>query len=275
MRYCYFGHHKCASTWFASVIACVCQDIGLSWSTRSTRHDGPAAPDELAADFCIFRNSQPSNVPTDLFRAFHVFRDPRDLVVSAYFSHLNSHPTDVWPELVEIRARLATMTVEEALIWELEFLEPTMTSLLNWDRTDPRLLHVPMEKFVRDPLPTALSIFDHLGLLDDRSSSAKGRVGFDLLAACNKIRRPVGPAGRRGWVQRGRIPAERLLGIAHLHDFHKLAGRPRGTEDVSSHFRKGTAGDWREHFTEKVKDAFKARYPLLLARAGYEAGSDW
>jgi lipopolysaccharide transport system ATP-binding protein len=55
----------------------------------------------------------------------------------------------------------------------------------------------------------------------------------------------------------------------------RAAGRERGSEDARAHLRKGVAGDWREHFTDRVKDAFKARYGGLLVATGYEQDLDW
>jgi hypothetical protein len=37
----------------------------------------------------------------------------------------------------------------------------------------------------------------------------------------------------------------------------------------------GIAGDWRHHFSERVKKAFKARYGGILVATGYERDLDW
>ena len=52
-------------------------------------------------------------------------------------------------------------------------------------------------------------------------------------------------------------------------------GRLPGVENFEMHYRKGIAGDWKNHFTKKVKEAFKRRYGKLLILAGYEADSQW
>jgi hypothetical protein len=48
-----------------------------------------------------------------------------------------------------------------------------------------------------------------------------------------------------------------------------------GKEDVKSHLRKGSPGDWRNHFTDDLKRMFKAEYGPLLALAGYERDDSW
>jgi hypothetical protein len=48
-----------------------------------------------------------------------------------------------------------------------------------------------------------------------------------------------------------------------------MSGRSNGGEDVKSHFRKGAAGDWVNHFTPALQAAFEARYGWLGPRLGY------
>jgi lipopolysaccharide transport system ATP-binding protein len=57
--------------------------------------------------------------------------------------------------------------------------------------------------------------------------------------------------------------------------FEARSGRRRGEEDVASHERKGVAGDWKNHFTDKVAKAFKDRFGELLVATGYEKDSRW
>jgi hypothetical protein len=58
--------------------------------------------------------------------------------------------------------------------------------------------------------------------------------------------------------------------------FEKLSkGRERGEEDPSSFYRKGIAGDWKNHFTEEDKRIFKEEAGELLICLGYEKDLDW
>ena len=58
--------------------------------------------------------------------------------------------------------------------------------------------------------------------------------------------------------------------------FEKLSkGRQPGEEDPSSFYRKGIAGDWRNHFTERDKRIFKEEAGDLLVRLGYEKDLGW
>ena len=58
--------------------------------------------------------------------------------------------------------------------------------------------------------------------------------------------------------------------------FEKLSkGRERGQEDVTSFYRKGIAGDWKNYFTERDKEIYKEEAGELLIRLGYERDLDW
>jgi len=73
-----------------------------------------------------------------------------------------------------------------------------------------------------------------------------------------------------------KIPAEMLLGIVYENDFSKKAsGRKPGEEDVKSHYRKGVAGDWENHFNEEHKRFFKDNFNDLLIKLGYESDGNW
>jgi hypothetical protein len=58
--------------------------------------------------------------------------------------------------------------------------------------------------------------------------------------------------------------------------FEKLSkGRERGQEDTASFYRKGVAGDWNNHFTERDRQIYKEEAGELLIRLGYERDLDW
>lgn len=58
--------------------------------------------------------------------------------------------------------------------------------------------------------------------------------------------------------------------------FEQLSGgRTQGEEDSTSFYRKGVAGDWKNHFTEGDREIFKQEAGELLVRLGYEQDLDW
>lgn len=58
--------------------------------------------------------------------------------------------------------------------------------------------------------------------------------------------------------------------------FQKLSGgRAPGQEDRGNFFRKGVAGDWRNHFRDEDKRVFKEEAGRTLIELGYESSENW
>jgi hypothetical protein len=70
--------------------------------------------------------------------------------------------------------------------------------------------------------------------------------------------------------------SERIKEIVQKNSFKKLTGgRKEGEENSSSFFRKGTSGDWKNHFTPEIKDKFKNIIGNQLIELGYEENLNW
>lgn len=169
-------------------------------------------------------------------RRFVVIRDLRDTLVSGYFSIRYSHPTDM-THVAELRAELESRSVEDGLLFLFDgFLDLCAAVQGTWmESGDPVLRYEDL--LVAD-----------IGLLE-----------LVLLEHC---RLPVTGEKFRNSVEESRF--EKLSG-----------GRRLGQEDRSSHFRRGSPGDWRNHFTPRVTEAFKKRFGDVLVYAGYEMNRDW
>jgi hypothetical protein len=57
--------------------------------------------------------------------------------------------------------------------------------------------------------------------------------------------------------------------------FRFYAGREAGQEDRKRFYRKGIAGDWKNHFSDGDKQVFKDLAGDMLIRLGYEKDFDW
>lgn len=71
------------------------------------------------------------------------------------------------------------------------------------------------------------------------------------------------------------IDRQRLHEIVQYNSFEYITGRQRGQEDVNMHQRKGIVGDWRNHFTPRIKDTFKEQFGHVLIQTGYEQNLEW
>lgn len=64
--------------------------------------------------------------------------------------------------------------------------------------------------------------------------------------------------------------------IVEAHRFENLSGgRSRGEDGDDSFFRKGVSGDWKNHFTPKLKSLYKDVAGQSLIDFGYETDLDW
>lgn len=276
----FFGHHKCASTWVHGIAETVCADAG--W--RQAYLYGPEQFDgDLAGyvrrerlDWISYVNADRTRLEgLPALRGFHLVRDPRDLWVSAYFSHLHSHPTHRWPELVPHRAALSGVDKDEGLMLELDFSAQFLSQMDSWDYGREDVLELQQETFTRDPYRGFLEVFRFLGVLDERRHNKLRWLPYLLCATLNITHRLSGGLQpiRAPFDQ---VPGERLLGVVYDNRFEKLSeGRGRGVVDERSHYRKGEAGDWMNHLGERHVAAFKERWNDLVLRLGYESDPAW
>ncbi len=165
-----------------------------------------------------------------------VIRDLRDTLVSLYFSLKHSHRLlDI--SGAEIRQRLNELSVEDGLLYLVSegYIEEISEIQLSWLGSTD--LFVSYEELWRDEEAGFGRILRHFGIEAD--------------------------------------PAQMLEVIQGNTFESKSDGRGRGVANPSHHLRKGTPGDWRNVFTEKVKAAFKAKYGHVLLQTGYEQSLDW
>jgi hypothetical protein len=296
----YFGHHKCASKWIRAIVSRVVAEIGLpafhvydrlipaavgpleAWGSsarskraRFDREELRAHVDAARAAFvvCPTVDRLQAQVLRPV-RAFHVIRDPRDLIVSGYFSHRVSHETDGLPRLQAHREALLAVPLNEGLLLEMEFSKVSLLQMGDWDYADPAVLELKMEDLTDRPYEGFIQIFHHLDLLtesDPVRAIHQARVWTRRVMNRLSHRRHFGGLARS-------IPAtgELVLAAVYAERFEaQTGGRQRGVEDVASHYRKGVAGDWRNYFTPQHVDAFQAHYGDLLVRLGYEETENW
>ena len=239
----YFGHHKCGSTWIYHVLADVAERLEIplhhAHGAYAFERDLETYRAQHRFDLLTYVNAHYEYIRELDVIGVHVVRDPRDLLVSAYFSHRNSHPTEGWSELEELRRHLRAVPEETGLLLEMEFCSGVLDDMASWPDRPAGILRLRFEDMIDDEQQAFRTIVDHLGLLDG--------IGVGALAEIVD-----------------RWSFERLTG-----------GRKRGDEDAGHHYRKGIAGDWRNHFTPAIVWSFKHRYNDLLLRYGYEQGTDW
>lgn len=240
----YFGHHKCGTSWISRVIGDVCTITGLKIAHHhyESLFDGDIVALRRTSpfDFWRYTNADINFTRNVDLLGFHVVRDPRDLIISAYFSHLISHSDENWPRLRHYRPYLRGLSKQVGIKAEMEFCAIFLFQMLSWDYSRSNVIELRFEDLITDELNQFERIFRFLKMVPDLLSVAD------------------------------------LAQIVQQNRFEVLSGgRQPGEQDIQSHYRRGRPGDWREHFDEGHVDYFKKLYNPLLIKLGYESKEDW
>lgn len=278
---CFFGHHKCASTWIRRIVRSVSVLMGMN---ETVVHNAAqilqsrTLQDHLlqtnTAIFCYTNADVEQVKQLKQYRGVHVIRDPRDIIVSAYYSHLYSHPLNDWPELALQRTRLQSVDKDEGLILTIQFLQSSFALMSQWDYSNPDVLELKMEDLIADPLAGFLAIFRFWGLLHEGQPRPleKLAMGLNQLNQRGRSKLPFGWPLSPIKVPLTRISSLTISEIVKESSFERLTGgRSPGQQLATSHYRNGKPGDWMNHLKPDHIIYFNKLYGDLPRRLGYTA----
>jgi hypothetical protein len=172
---------------------------------------------------------------TSTFKTFYIVRDPRDAVVSWYYSARFSH--NLIDPIPWLRERLNAVDFEDGMVFLIDTLAEwqffdCQRSWFAGGRADPSVRIFRYEDLAKDEVAFLRDLF---GYLDIRMSN------------------------------------QEFTGLSERHAFAKYAkGRNKGTEDQNSHYRRGSSGDWQQKFTDRIRDHFYETTGDLTAVLGYQ-----
>jgi hypothetical protein len=205
-------------------------DLGL----RGARFDKPFPLGSVATHLYIDYPTYQTIPKPEHFRTLFVMRDPRDAVMSWYFSARYSHAL-VEP-IPEMRLALQGRDLQSGLKYIIDKLEEygSFEAQRSWlaasANSEVQIFHY--EDLARDNRAFLRKLLDYLQVP---------------------------------------LPSGAFDALYNRHNFSRLArGREQGKQDIHSHYRKGVAGDWRNYFDEEVTRHFRRVTGGTLERLGYE-----
>lgn len=99
-------------------------------------------------------------------RVVHLSRDPRDMVVSGYWSAVKTHRRGHLPEVERLRDRLRSMSYEDGLLEIIESAGAIFRDMDTWvDIDDPRVARFRLEDVARDQRPQVVAMLAHTGVI--------------------------------------------------------------------------------------------------------------
>lgn len=166
--------------------------------------------------------------------SFFVQRDPRDILISWYFSNRYSH-TLKWREVAERRQELAQLSERDGILATVDGFGAIANMLQSWAtaaESDPSIMIVRYE---------------------DLTGPEKVNAWSRLLTHCDI-----------------KVPADVLGKVLDTYAFEKISGgRKPGEEDKTEKYRKGVPGDWKNYFDPGISKRFSKLYGDLPGNLGY------
>lgn len=169
------------------------------------------------------------------YKAFFVMRDPRDVLISWYFSSKFSHP--LMGDLGRVRRDLQRLSEQDGLLYCIEHLDDfgLFAAQRSWADAAGKDVNVLLVRYEDLIAEQSLATFEQ------------------LLRHCDI-----------------RAPGAELEAILRTYRFEELSGRQAGDEDRFAHYRKGVAGDWRNHFNRTIEARFEKAAGDLISLWNYE-----
>ncbi|MBI2902843.1 MAG: sulfotransferase domain-containing protein [Candidatus Methylomirabilis oxyfera] len=163
-----------------------------------------------------------------------MLRDPRDIVVSWYFSARYSHvPMD---PITQMRKDLKRLSIGEGLKYIIDRLD-------EWGAFQAQ-----QSWMIANQDRARIALFRYEDLARDNKAFLRQILGYlDIM-----------------------IPEDQFHDLYDRQRFERHSkGRRQGDEDQYSHYRKGASGDWRNHFDRSVMAYFSHKTGDLLEVLGY------
>lgn len=231
-------YHKVGTVWFHRVLSEVAYHFGMKYINGISYEQISKFETEKNADIFLDQGSHVNIDLLDNYRGSHMIRDPRDMIISAYFYHKWTDETWANIPMAEYRGMsykqyLNSLDKTEGLLVEIERSQFWINHMANWDFHNPLFYEIKYENIRLNEEKVFFEMFSHYGFSEKA-----------IKTACS---------------------------IAKKYTFERV----RGSKNKKSHLRSGKIGEWSEHFEPIHKERFKELYPGVLKKLGYEKDDDW
>ncbi len=181
--------------------------------------------------YCRYDHFLQINKP-EPYSVFFVKRDPRDVLISWFFSNRYSHRPMV--TVNNRRQALVGLSEHDGIIATIDEFDEIVGMLRSWQAA----ADAPGVRIVR---------------YEDLTGVDSLRVWSKILTHCDIP-----------------VPEDVLRRVLDTYSFSKISGgRAPGEEDKTHKYRKGIPGDWKNHFDEEISERFHERFGDLPRELGY------
>lgn len=223
-------HHKVMTTYFSAVLKLLCKGLGIRFD--QVNWDAP----DPKARMVLLMHSSVDLARLGRYRGVHVFRDPRDMIVSGY--HYHKWTAEAWAHVKDesgesYQDKLNRLPRTEGLFAEIDhFLSDYEAQLNGWNVDDPDILEV---KFADLMGPEKRQLYDaafaHLGF-----EGGEKRLAVDLMTAFE--------AGNR-------------------------SGKKKGQVSARAHIRSAASGQWEKELEPAHLAYIEEKLGPVLDKFGY------
>ena len=228
-------YHKCASQWIKNVFWRLNVQNEFLWmGNKEPEKETRVLRDEIGTDakFPGVGMWENINVKDEKFKSLFppisktvtVIRDPRDILISGYYSHKKSHPVieGMWKDLPVQRSVLLKLNKEEGLLSTIDFLDYQFNNLKHLYKS--KVTFFLFEDIVDNPYKLVKNILNVWGMKATNIKQVVDKFTLENLKL-GKIKTPP---------------------------FN------------SDHYRSGRPGEWKDVLSEKVLNKFHKKYPNLI-----------